>query len=102
VKLRRLMGSFVVLRLRDFRLVFLAAAISWLGDGIAPLGLTFAVLDLTHSATDLGVVLGAFTLGLLGCLLIGGVVADRLSRRAVMVAADLIRLAARGASVFCW
>ncbi|HWD65117.1 MAG TPA: MFS transporter [Solirubrobacteraceae bacterium] len=91
------MGSFEVLRIRDFRLVFLAAAVSWLGDGMAPLGLTFAVLDLTGSATDLGIVLGAFTLGLLGSLLVGGVVADRLSRRAVMVNADLTRFVVRGA-----
>jgi MFS family permease len=89
------MGSFEVLRIRDFRLVFLAAAVSWLGDGIAPLGLTFAVLDLTGSATDLGIVLGAFTLGLLGSLLVGGVLADRLSRRAVMVNADLVRFVVR-------
>jgi MFS family permease len=85
-----------VLSIRDFRLVFLAATISLLGDGIAPLALTFAVLDLTGSATDLGIVLGAWTLGLLGSLLIGGVVADRLSRRAVMINADLVRFLARG------
>lgn len=91
------MSGFEVLRVRDFRLVFLAAAVSWLGDGMAPLGLTFAVLDLTGSATDLGIVLGAFTLGLLGSLLVGGVVADRLSRRTVMVNADLTRFVVRGA-----
>jgi MFS family permease len=91
-----LKANLAVLRVRDFRLVFSAATVSLLGDGIAPLGLTFAVLDLTHSATDLGVVLGAFTLGLLASLLIGGVVADRLSRRLVMVNADLVRLVARG------
>ncbi|HET9718787.1 MAG TPA: MFS transporter [Solirubrobacteraceae bacterium] len=91
-----LRGDLEILRIRDFRLVLLAASVSLLGDGIAPLGVTFAVLDLTHSATDLGVVLGAFTLGLLGSLLIGGVVADRLSRRGVMVSADAVRFVVRG------
>jgi MFS family permease len=85
-----------VLRLGDFRRVFAASVISMLGDGIAPLGLTFAVLDLTGSASDLGIVLAAETLGLVGSLLIGGVVADRVSRRKVMITADLIRLVAQG------
>ena len=33
-----------VLRLRDFRLVFAASVVSMLGDGVAPLALTFASL----------------------------------------------------------
>ncbi len=91
------MPGFDVLRGRDFRLVFGAALISLLGDGIQPLALTFAVLDLTGSATDLGFVLAAWTIALVASLLVGGVVADRLSRRTVMIGADLVRLAAQGA-----
>ena len=86
-----------VLRLRDFRLVFGAALVSLLGDGMVPVALTFAVLDLTGSATDLGIVLAARTVALVGSLLVGGVVADRVGRRAVMIGADLVRLVAQGA-----
>lgn len=86
-----------VLRLRDFRLVYGAALVSLLGDGIVPVALAFAVLDLTGSATDLGIVLAARTLALVGSLLIGGVVADRIGRRAVMIGADLTRLVTQGA-----
>ena len=85
-----------VLRLRDFRLVFGAALVSLLGDGMLPVALTFAVLDLTGSATDLGVVLAARTVALVGSLLVGGVIADRVGRRAVMIGADLVRLLAQG------
>ena len=81
-----------VLRLRDFRRVFSATVVSVLGDGIVPVALTFAVLDLTGSATDLGIVLAAGTLTLVCSLLFGGVVADRMSRRTVMIGADLVRL----------
>jgi MFS family permease len=81
-----------MLRQRDFRLVFGAASVSLLGDGVVPVALAFAVLDLTGSATDLGIVLACRTVALLGALLVGGVVADRIGRRAVMVAADLARL----------
>ncbi len=86
-----------VLRLRDFRLVFGAALVSLVGDGVRTLALTFAVLDLTRSATDLGVVLAVSTIGLVGSLLVGGVVADRLPRQTVMIGADLVRLVAQGA-----
>jgi MFS family permease len=85
-----------VLRLREFRLVFAASVVSMLGDGVAPLALTFAVLDTTGSASDLGYVLAARTIALIASLLVGGVVADRVSRRSVMVAADVVRLAAQG------
>lgn len=89
------MGSLEVLRIRDFRLTFLAATVSWLGDGISPLALTFAVLNLTGSAADLGIVLGSFTAGLLAALLVGGVVSDRVARRTVMAGADVVRCLAR-------
>jgi MFS family permease len=88
----RLPADLDVLRLRDFRLVFGASLVSLLGDGIVPVALSFAVLDLTGSATDLGVVLASEAVALTGALLVGGVVADRVGRRRVMVIADLVRL----------
>jgi predicted MFS family arabinose efflux permease len=84
-----------VLRERDFRLVYGAQVVSLLGDGIIPVALAFAVLDLTGSATDLGLVLAARTVPLIASLLAGGVVADRVSRRQVMIAADLARFASQ-------
>ena len=84
--------AFDVLRIREFRLVFGAALVSLLGDGIVPVALSFAVLDLTGSATDLGIVLAAGSVALVCSLLFGGVVADRVGRRTVMIAADLIRM----------
>jgi len=93
----RLPRELDVLKLRDFRLVFGAAVASLVGDGVVPVALAFAVLDLTGSATDLGIVLAARVLALVSSLLIGGVVADRVGRKAVMVAADLVRLGAQAA-----
>lgn len=93
----RLPSDLEVLRLREFRLVFSASLVSLLGDGVIPVALAFAVLDLTGSATDLGIVLAARTLALVAALLAGGVVADRVGRRRVMIAADLIRLVTQAA-----
>jgi len=86
-------GRLNLLRIRDFRNVFLAQSISVFGDGITPVALTFAVLGLTGSATDLGLVLAAQSLPLAALALVGGVWADRLPRAALMVASDLIRAA---------
>lgn len=46
--------------------------------------------------TDVGLVLASAALALAGTLLVGGVVADRKSRVAVMVSADLVRLVSQG------
>jgi MFS family permease len=93
----RVPRELAVLQVRDFRLVFGAAVASLLGDGVVPVALAFAVLDLTGSATDLGIVLAARAVALVCSLLIGGVVADRIGPNKVMVAADLLRLGAQTA-----
>ena len=86
-------GRLELLKLRDYRNVFIAQSVSVFGDGITPVALTFAVLDLTGSGTDLGLVLAAQSLPLASLALVGGVWADRLPRAALMVSSDLIRAA---------
>jgi MFS family permease len=83
---------------RSFRRLLSAHAASTFGDGIAPIAVAFAVLDLSGSATDLGLVLAARTLGLVVFVLVGGVVADRISRVRVMICADLGRLVIQAAT----
>jgi MFS family permease len=75
---------------REFRLLFLARAISFFGSAIAPVAIAFAVLDLTGSASDLGLVLAARMIPQIVFMLVGGVWADRLPRQLVMVASDLL------------
>jgi MFS family permease len=68
-----------------------------LGTQIAPVGLVFAILQLTGSKSDVGYVLAARFAPQLVFLLIGGVVADRLPRHKVMVASDVISGATQAA-----
>src|SRR6202008_4176868 len=89
--------EFGVLRQREFRLVFCAHGVSVFGDRMVAVALAFAVLDVGGTATDVGFVLAARMLPLVASLLVGGVVADRASRRAAMVTTDLTRLATQGA-----
>src|SRR3954471_18118669 len=86
-----------VLRQREFRLVFLAQGVSVLGDRMVAVALAFAVLELGGSASAVGLVLASRMLPLVLSLLAGGVVADRVSRRGVMVTADVVRRGSQGA-----
>ena len=92
----RLAGRLGALQERDFRLFFLGQTTSLLGDGMVPVALSFAVLDLTGSITDLGLVLAARSIPMIAFLLVGGVFADRLPRRTVMISADLLRFGSQG------
>lgn len=93
----RLPESLDVLRTREFRLLFGGQAVSVLGDRMAVVALAFAVLEIGGSTSDVGLVLAAGAFPLVATVLAGGVVADRTSRRAVMVTADLVRVASQGA-----
>ncbi len=83
---------------RSFRLFFFGQGISAVGDRVVSVALAFAVLDLTGSVKDLGLVLAAQTVPLVGFLLLGGVWSDRLPRRTIMIASDLVRAGAQGVS----
>jgi MFS family permease len=78
------------LREREFRLLFLARTISFVGGSFANVALAFAVLELTGSRADLGYVLAARTVPMVIFLLVGGIWADRLPRHYVMVASNLL------------
>jgi len=80
-----------------FRRLFLGRTTSLIGDGIAPIALAFAVLDMTGSATDLGIVLAVHGLTITALVLAGGVFADRISPRRAMLWADVTRTASTGA-----
>jgi hypothetical protein len=82
-----------VLRHRDFRLLWLAQTSSVVGDSIVLVALALYIIGRTGSASDLGLVLAAKSLPLVGFLLIGGVWADRLPRHRLMVATDVVRFA---------
>jgi MFS family permease len=83
-------SSFGPLREREFRLLFSGRTISMAGSAMAPVALAFAVLDLTGSTTDLGLVLAARQVPTVIFILFGGVWSDRLPRHRVMVASNLV------------
>ena len=85
------------LREREFRLLFIGRTTSLFGSAFAPIALAFAVLDLTGSASDLGLVIAAGFVPQVFFILVGGIWADRLPRHHVMVVSDLVAGAAQAA-----
>ncbi|MFC5663425.1 MFS transporter [Kitasatospora misakiensis] len=90
---RRLLSRPAVLGERDFRWFFVGYATSLVGSSMAPVAVAFAVLDGGGGGSDLGRVMAARVLPIVLVLLVGGVVADRLGSRRVMLAADVLRCA---------
>ena len=84
-----------LLRDRDFAKLFAAHMVAWFGTSMAPIAMAFGVLHVTGSARDTGVVVACQTAAQIVVLLFGGVVADRMSRRRVMVSADLLAMSSQ-------
>ncbi len=82
-------GSDRPLAIPAFRWFLAGRLVSLLGSGMAPVALALAVLQESGRPGELGVVLASHVVPQLALLLIGGAVADRLSRRTVLVAANL-------------
>lgn len=76
------------LRSRPFAMVWLGQTISNIGDGIFLIALAWQVLLMTHSGTAMGIVLIVSMVPRLIFVLIGGVAADRLSRRMIILWSD--------------
>lgn len=83
-----------ILRDTGFLRLWSAATASGLATWALPFVLALAVLDRTLTATELGLVLAARTAGFLAAVPVGGVLADRHSRRGVVLGACLAAAAA--------
>jgi MFS family permease len=87
---------FHALRYRDFRLLFAGQAVSLIGDAAFLTALGWRTYTLVGSGR-FGIVLFCQATGLLASLLIGGALADRFSRRRMMIVSDIARFVAVGA-----
>jgi MFS family permease len=85
------------MRERNFARYLAAIVVSQLGNGMANVALAFAVLGF-GTPTDLGIVLLSREIPMIVFLLLGGVFADRLPRRTILVGTDLLKGAAQVAT----
>jgi MFS family permease len=89
-----------LLRHRRFRLLFLATFTSGVGNWLALIALQIDVYDRTHSGWWVGVLLIASILPTIFLGLFAGPLVDSLSRKGLMIASDLGRLAVFAALPF--
>jgi MFS family permease len=82
---------------RDFRLLLAARTVSMFGTTMATIAVPFAVLEISGSATDVGLVLGSKSVAEVLLILFGGVIADRMPRQRLMVMADTVAASAQAA-----
>jgi MFS family permease len=85
------------LRHRDFALLWSGMTISLLGDGMYFVAIAWQVLEIDNRPTAMSYVGVAWVVPQIVLMVFGGVLTDRIERRRMMMAADLIRAAAVGA-----
>jgi MFS family permease len=79
-----------VLRIRDFRLLFLSTTVSRVGNAFTSIALAFGILDATGSTQDIGIVLAFRLVASVLLLLVGGAWGDRVSRRTLLAQSALL------------
>jgi MFS family permease len=89
-------ARFGVLRNANVRRYFVGYVSSAFGSAMSGVALAFAVLDSGGNATDLGLVFAAGVIVQVALMIGGGVLADRLGRRRVMLGADTFRTGCQG------
>lgn len=90
------MRALDALRSRDFRLLWTGQTVSLVGDGAFWVALGWKTTSLTGSASSLGLVLMASGIAMLATLMVGGALADRYSRRMLMIVSDVARFVVIG------
>lgn len=85
----------MILWTRDFTLYFGARSVSLLGDAMMPVASALAV-GAIYGVSGVGYVLAVWTAPFVLFLVFGGVFADRVGARAMMVGADLVRIVTQG------
>jgi MFS family permease len=86
----RVAATFSSLRIRNYRLFFIGQSISLPGTAMQTIALSWLVLELTHSGTVIGLVLAAQFVPVLLFGAYGGLVADRVSKRPLIIVTQCI------------
>lgn len=95
-----LRAGLTVLRQRNFRWFFWSRFVNTVGNAMSSVALAFAVLEVTDSASAMGLVLAAHTVPMVLFLLLGGVVADRFPRTLVLQLSRVTSFVTQGLAAY--
>lgn len=90
-KKRALGGMLQPFKVRNFSLLFGGQTTSTIGDALYAVALPWLILSNRGSAQEIGIVLAAYGIPRVGCVLLGGWLSDRLRPRLLMLIADTVR-----------
>lgn len=83
-------GPFAALSDKNYRIYFAGQAVSFIGTFMQMIAQSWLVLEISHSGTALGAILAAQTLPVLLFGAYGGLLADRLNKRRLLICAQAI------------
>ncbi|MEE3850049.1 MFS transporter [Gordonia sp. LSe1-13] len=82
--------------LRQYRLLVLGLMLAMFADGVWTVGVVWQVIELGGGPGQLAVVTGVAAVGMVVSTLAGGILADRVSQRRIMIGLELVKLVAFG------
>ena len=80
----------------QFRILTIGLALSLFGDGVWVVSMVWQVIELGGGPTDLSLVATASSIGLVGAVLLGGAVADRIPQKRILMAVEAVKAAGIG------
>ncbi|MDL9946381.1 MFS transporter [Gordonia sp. ABSL11-1] len=80
--------------LRQYRLLALGLVLAMFADGVWTVGVVWQVIEMGGGPGQLSMVTGIAAVGMVISTLAGGVLADRVSQRLIMIGLELVKLAA--------
>jgi DHA3 family tetracycline resistance protein-like MFS transporter len=83
-------------RFREYRLLIAAVSISIFAEGMWTVVMALQVIDLVDDPAALSLVATCLAVGMVAFILVGGIVADRISQRAIIIGVETVNVIAVG------
>ncbi|WP_066039066.1 MFS transporter [Herbiconiux solani] len=80
-------------RVRQYRVLIVALALSLFGEGVWLVAIVWQVIGVGGGPADLSLVAAASSLGLVAAVLFGGVIADRVPQRSILIVVESVKTA---------
>jgi MFS transporter, DHA3 family, tetracycline resistance protein len=79
-------------RIREYRLLITAVSLSIFAEGMWAVVMALQVIELDNNPTSLSLVATCLGAGLVGFVLVGGIAADRLNQRSIIIAVETVNV----------
>lgn len=79
-------------RIREYRLLIAAVTLSIFAEGMWSVVMALQVIAIDNNPTSLSLVATCMGVGLVGFVLVGGITADRINQRTIIIAVETVNL----------